>query len=126
MIEDAAIVTQRQALLGEGWPQAIAGESFEPGAVMGRDRLGGVEREAGHAGAQWLGGWQGILSRQAELIVRHRRLDGHGQGLLQGGGGLLEQGVGLESVVAPALDDGRQTVGDLQGQCPDVLVGGRG
>jgi len=66
------------------------------------------------------------MTREAELIVRHRRLDGHGQGLLQGGGGLLEQGVGLESVVAAPLDDGRQTAGNLQGQGFNLLVGGRG
>jgi hypothetical protein len=47
---------------------------------------------------------------------------GHGQGLLQGGGGLLEQGVGLAGVVAATLDDGRQAAGDFQGQGGDILI----
>ena len=55
-------------------------------AVMGRDDLGGVEREAGHPGAEGFGEWRRILSRKAERIVRHGGLDGHREGLLQGGG----------------------------------------
>ena len=39
MIEDAAIVTQGQAFLGEGGPQSIAAWSFQPSAVTGRDGL---------------------------------------------------------------------------------------
>jgi hypothetical protein len=38
----------------------------------------------------------------------------------------LEQDVGLETVGAEALDDGRQTVGKSEGQGLDLLVGRRG
>ena len=36
--------------------------------------------------------------------MRHGGPDGHGQGLLQGGGGLFEQRIGFEGVVTEALD----------------------
>ncbi len=39
VIEDAAIVTYRQAPLGEGGPQSIAAESFQSSPVLGRDGL---------------------------------------------------------------------------------------
>ena len=67
---------------------------------MGRNRLGGMERESGHAGAEGLRGrLRTFLTREAELSGRRGRPYGRGQGLLQGNGGLLEQSVGLAGVM---------------------------
>lgn len=69
-----------------------------------------------------------IKAAVGRAVWAARGLDGHGQGLLQGGGGLLEQSFGLEGVVAATLDDGRQAASDLQGRGGDVssVVGGKG
>ena len=125
-IEDAAILTQGESVLGEGGPETVAAQTFKSLAVLSRHGLSGVQRESGHTGAKGLGWRLGDLSGKAELITRHGGLDRRGQGLLEGGGGRFEQRVGLEDVVAETLDDGGQTAGDLQGEGRDLLVGGSG
>ena len=58
MIEDAAVVTQNQAFLGKGRPQAVTAQALETFAVLGGHGLRPVEREAGHADTQGLpDGW---------------------------------------------------------------------
>ena len=87
VVEDAPIVSQDQRLLGERGPQSITAQAFQAQSVLGCNSLGGMNREAGDAGAEWLWWWLRILAGEAELQGRHGRFDRHGQGLLEGGGG---------------------------------------
>ena len=122
--QDLAVVGEREALVGEGGPQAVAAELLEAQAMVGVDGGVGMHGEAVHRGLAPAGPDSGLLTLGRSVLGRWLGQRGHVLHALANGP-LQHVGLGRLERGKASLQQSGDPAGQPLGQAQDVLVARR-